>query len=119
IDHPIVINYTAALASPASGKHRIRLTYGDNYLTYDEYYLSIAGDVANDNRPVSIAQANYPATYQVVYIMPTAEQAGNVPAGELAIAPYTAPTPASSAVKSNISEATTPSNRSSALMIDL
>ena len=98
IDHPLKLVYTAGLDAPASGKHRIRLTYGDNYLSYDEYYLSVAGDVVNDNKPVSIAQATYPATYQVVYILPTAEQANNVPSGVLAPAPYTlglqTPTPA-------------------------
>jgi ABC-type nickel/cobalt efflux system permease component RcnA len=99
IDHPLKLVYTAALDTPMAGKHRIRLTYGDNYLSYDEYYLSVAGDVVNDNKPVSIAQAKYPASYQVVYILPDAEQAKNVPPGVLAPAPYTqglqTPTPVS------------------------
>ncbi len=119
IDHPIVVNYTSTLPAPASGKHRIRLTYGDNYLTYDEYYLSVAGDVANDNKPVSLAQAKYPATYQVVYILPTAEQARNVPSGQLAIAPYTAPTPISSTGQGSTASATAPSNQSSNLIVGL
>jgi nickel/cobalt transporter (NicO) family protein len=96
IDHPIKVNYMGKLAAPASGKHRIRFTYGDNYLPYDEYYLSVAGDTVNDSRSISIAQPNYPATYQVVYMLPDMGQ--NVPEGELAPAPFTAsttPTPAS------------------------
>jgi ABC-type nickel/cobalt efflux system permease component RcnA len=109
IDHPLKLVYTAALDAPVSGKHRIRLTYGDNYLSYDEYYLSVAGDVVNDNKPISLSQGKYPATYQVVYIMPTAEQANNVPPGILAPAPFTqgllTPTPAA-----NTSGSTTDAN---------
>lgn len=122
IDHPIIVTYTAALAAPVSGKHRVHLTYGDNYLTYDEYYLSVAGDVANDNKPISLAQAKYPATYQVVYILPTAEQANNVPSGKLAVAPYTAPTQVPNAVQSvqtSPSTATAPANQNSNPVVGL
>ena len=90
IDHPVTITYTATLTQPVSGKQRIQVTYGDNYLAYDEYYISVAGDVANDQRPQSVSKPQYPAVYNIVYHMPTLAEAANVPDGQLAAAPWTA-----------------------------
>lgn len=99
IDHPIHWTYTSNWTEPISGKHRILLTYGDNYIGFDEYYLSVANDTANDSHPANITRAQYPASYQVVYHIPTPQEANNVPKGEMALPPYydTAPTPAPTA----------------------
>ncbi len=92
ISHPIIVTYTFNSNKALSGKHRIRITYGDNYLTYDEYYISVAGDLANDGQPVGVARPTYPSTYQVVYQMPDAagSQAQQLPTGQLAPAPWSA-----------------------------
>src|SRR5205814_4092910 len=90
ISKPIGITYTVSLASPVAGKHRIILGYGDNYLTYDEYYISVANDMANDPTPRDISRGQYPATIQVVYHMPPANDPNPVPQGELAAPPYSA-----------------------------
>lgn len=90
ITHPIRMTYTVAAPAPLADKHRILLTYGDNYLAYDEYSVSVAGDQIRDGKPQPIAAAAYPATYQIVYHIPPAGSAQpNLP-GELAAAPWTA-----------------------------
>lgn len=90
IDHPIVITYTAALATPVSGKQRMQVIYGDNYLSYDEYYLSVEGDTSNDSRPQPITSNTYPATYNIVYHMPVQGENMTVGEGQIAAAPWTA-----------------------------
>lgn len=94
IDHPIKMTYTATWTEPISGKHRIQITYGDNYLDYDEYYISVANDTANDSHPQGVARNKYPATFQIVYHIPAPNDT-NVPKGEIAPPPYYqgAPTP--------------------------
>ena len=89
IQYPIVVTYTWASPAPLAGKHRIQLTYGDNYLSYDEYYISVAGDLANDGKPDNVSLATYPATYQVVYHIPAPGEAANTAAAQLAAAPWT------------------------------
>jgi ABC-type nickel/cobalt efflux system permease component RcnA len=90
ISHPVAVTYTVALDPPVSGKHRIALTYGDNYLDYDEYYVSVAGDLTSDGKPHGVASAKYPATYQIVYLMPPSSDS-TIAAGQLAPPPFTAP----------------------------
>ncbi len=90
ISHPVAVTYTLALDPPVSGKHRIALTYGDNYLDYDEYYVSVAGDLTSDGKPHGVASAKYPATYQIIYIMPPSNDS-TIAAGQLAPPPFTAP----------------------------
>lgn len=91
INNPVVVTYTATLPEPvAAGKQRIQITYGDNYLSYDEYYVSVANDQVNDGKPHNIAKKDYPATYQIVYYIPPAEDKSPLPDGQLAVAPYTA-----------------------------
>jgi nickel/cobalt transporter (NicO) family protein len=90
ISHPVAVTYTVALDAPVSGKHRIALTYGDNYLDYDEYYVSVAGDLTSDGKPHGVASATYPATYQIVYLMPPSSDS-TIAAGQLAPPPFTAP----------------------------
>ena len=93
ISHPVVVTYTYASDKALAGKHRIRLTYGDNYLTYDEYYISVAGDMVNGGQSVGVSRPTYPATYQVVYQMPDATvQSQQLSAGQLAPAPWSAVT---------------------------
>ncbi|HST04147.1 MAG TPA: hypothetical protein VLQ48_05365 [Chloroflexia bacterium] len=88
IDHPIKVVYTATWSEPIAGKHRIQITYGDNYLDFDEYFISVADDTANDSEPQSVSRNKYPATFQIVYHIPTTEEASNVPQGEMAPPPY-------------------------------
>ena len=92
LNQPVLVTYTFTPEKALSGKHRIRLTYGDNYLDYDEYYVSVKGDVVNDGQPVGISRPIYPATYQVIYQMPAASegQTQGLSAGVLAPAPWTA-----------------------------
>lgn len=94
INHPLTLTYTVALAPALQGsKHRIMLTYGDNYLAYDEYYVSITGDATSDGKPRGVATAHYPATYQIVYHLPAATDVGAPAPARLAPAPWTAGTP--------------------------
>lgn len=92
VNKPITVIYSFAPRKALSGKHRIRITYGDNYLSYDGYYISVAGDLDNDGRPVGVSRSLYPATYQVIYQMPGADvtqtQAQNLPKGGLSPAPW-------------------------------
>ena len=92
LSQPVIITYTFTPEKALSGKHRVRLTYGDNYLDYDEYYISVRGDVVNDGQPVGVSRPMYPATYQVIYQMPDASEGQNqgLSAGVLAPAPWTA-----------------------------
>lgn len=88
IDRPLHWTYTSTWDTPISGKHRIKLTYGDNYIDYDEYYISVANDTANDNSPQQVSKARYPASFQIVYHIPAPQEAGSVPQGEMAPPPY-------------------------------
>lgn len=90
IGRPLVLSYRATLTDPLQGKHRLRLSYGDSYLTYDEYYLSIVGDRLNDTKPRNITRPQYPATYQVIYQLPQATSTVPADMGQLAPAPFTA-----------------------------
>jgi ABC-type nickel/cobalt efflux system permease component RcnA len=97
ISHPVVVTYTYSSDKVLAGKHRIRFTYGDNYLSYDEYYVSVAGDLANGGQSVGISRPTYPATYQVVYQMPDSTvPSQQLSTGELAPAPWSAMTGQSS-----------------------
>ena len=112
IEKPLGVSYTIKLASPIAGKHRIKLEYGDNYLTYDEYYISVAGDTANDGQPHSVAGPVYPATYQIVYHIPAAGDTEPVPPGEIAPPPFTAgtatPVPQAATTQAQPTPASTP-----------
>jgi ABC-type nickel/cobalt efflux system permease component RcnA len=87
IDHPIVITLTGTFATPIEGKRRVQLTYGESYLAYDEYFVSVVGDVSGDTRPRNIARPSYPATMQIIYIMPPAGNPAPAAEGRLAPAP--------------------------------
>ncbi|HUS16122.1 MAG TPA: hypothetical protein VM536_14080 [Chloroflexia bacterium] len=93
--HPVALTYSAALVPPLEGsKHRILLTYGDNYVDYDEYYVSTTGDPTSDGQPRGVAMAHYPATYQMVFHLPDATNPADGAPAQLAPAPWTAGTPA-------------------------
>ena len=89
MQRPVLVTYTYVFPSPMQGKHRIGLIYGDNYLPYDEYYVSVAGEPSSDGKPVNISRPQYPATYRIVYQIPapTTGERGALPAGQLAPAP--------------------------------
>ncbi len=93
ITQPVVVTYTARLDNTLQDKHRIRLVYGDNYLSYDEYYISVAGDPTNDPQPVNVSKQKYPATYQIVYHIPPVDSSGPLPSGRIAPPPFTGPQP--------------------------
>jgi ABC-type nickel/cobalt efflux system permease component RcnA len=90
IEQPIVVRYAAALPRRLTGKQRVQLTYGDSYLTYDEYYLSVAGDAVGDLQPRNVSRPHYPATFQLIYHIAPEGHPGRLAHGRLAPAPWSA-----------------------------
>jgi ABC-type nickel/cobalt efflux system permease component RcnA len=97
ISKPVEVVYRAAWTEPLEGNQRVMLNYGDSYMPYDEYYVSVANDLANDGLPHNIARPQYPAEYQIIYQIKPQGSTQPAPEGQLAAAPVTQPGQASSA----------------------